>query len=112
MNLFKFVESLYIANQSASFERRRILTTPYEVGRNQVLSGDKKMSGKTLRRTSIQVFRSNSRIKSLQNYIITQIIVQKMMNLLYNCIVFQENLRAENLPHESKICKETKSIQS
>lgn len=56
MNLFKFVESLYITNQSASFERRRILTTPYEVGRDQVLSADKKMSGKTLHRTSIQVF--------------------------------------------------------
>ena len=35
----------------------------------------------------IWLYRSNSRIKSLQNYIITQIIVQKMMNLLYNCTV-------------------------
>lgn len=57
MNLFKFMEYLYIANQSASFEHHRILTTPYEVGRNQVRSGDKKISGKTcMRRTSRQVF--------------------------------------------------------
>ena len=86
MNLFKFVESLYITNQSASFERRRILTTPYEVDRDQVLSADKKMSGKTLHRTSIQVF---------DHFRMTRV------DLAANCPVFASRLSGHKLKYRT-----------